>query len=175
MTHFMDQGRCDAAADHPLTRDADHGDRILAAAWQTGPCAPYCAADAAIQIADHRRGFVVLRQRQGVRRDDIETGQPDALFAFAALANDLMEEFELRENGVEPQPEENEPALNVLRRGLPAFAVQPAQKVLNPLLQLAPPLGEKTLDRDLGGGQKTRGQDHRLGEHKWLHSSEPRQ
>lgn len=54
MTHFMDQGRCDAAADHPLKRDADHGDRILAAAWQKGPCAPYCAADASIQIADHR-------------------------------------------------------------------------------------------------------------------------
>ena len=82
MAHFMDQGRCDAAADHPLTRDADHGDRILAAAWQTGPRAPYCAADASIQIADHGRGFVVLRQRQGVRRDDIETGQPDALFVL---------------------------------------------------------------------------------------------
>ena len=86
-----------------------------------------------------------------------------------------MEEVELREHGVEPQPEENEPALNVLRRGLPAFAVQPAHKVLNPLLQLAPSFGEKTLDRDLGGGQKTRGQDHRLGEHEWLHASEPRQ
>ena len=86
MTHLMDQRRCDAAADHPLARDTDHGDRILAAAWQTGSRAPYRAADASIQIADHWRRLVVLRQRQGVRRDDIETRQPDALFVFAALA-----------------------------------------------------------------------------------------
>ena len=86
MTHFVDQRRCDAAADHPLARDANDGDRILAAAWQAGPRAPDRGADTAIQIADHRRGLVVFRQRQGVRRDDVETGQPDALLALAALA-----------------------------------------------------------------------------------------
>ena len=53
--------------------------------------------------------------------------------------------------------------------------MQPTQEILNPLLQFAPSLGEKTLDRDLRGGQKTCGQDHRLREHKWLYSSEPRQ
>ena len=56
----------------------------------------------------------------------------------------------------------------------PAFAVQPAQKVLHPLLQLASPFGEKMLDRNLGGGQKTRSQKHRFSEHEWLHSIEPR-
>ena len=41
-----------------------------------------------------------------------------------------MEEFELRENGVEPQLEKDEPALDLVRRGLPALAVQPTQDSL---------------------------------------------
>src|SRR5262249_54449696 len=130
---------------------------------------------APVQITDHGRGFVVVRQRQGVRRDDVETRQPDAVLILAALGYDLIEEVELRQNGVEPQPEENEAPLDVFRGGLPALSVQPAQKVLHPLLQLAPPFGEKMLDRNLGGGQKTRSQKHRFSEHKWLHSIEPRQ
>src|SRR5215475_375743 len=114
MAHFVDQGRRDAAADHPLARDADHSHRILTPAGQTGARAPYCSADAPIQIADHRRGFIVLRHRQGVRRDDIETGQPDALLALTALTNDLVEDFELRKNSVEAQLEEDKPALDIL-------------------------------------------------------------
>src|SRR5262249_32145793 len=140
-----------------------------------GGCARYGAADTAVEIADHRRRFVIVRQSQSVRRDDIETGKPDALLVLAALADDLVEQFELRKNGVEPQLEEDEPALNVLRRGLPAFVTQPAQELLNASLQLAPALGKKAFDRNLGGRQKTRSEKHPLGEHKKSQAGEPGQ
>src|SRR5262249_8257854 len=97
----------------------------------------------------------------------------DSQLVLAALRNHLMEEVELREDSVEPQLEENESALGVHRRGLRTLGMQPAQEVLNPLLQLASSVGEKTFDRDLGRGQKTRGREHGLREHKWLHAREP--
>ena len=78
------------------------------------------------------------------------------MLVLAALADDLVEQFELRKNGVEPQLEEDEPALNVLRRGLPAFVMEPAQELPNAILQLVPTFGKKAFDGNLGGGQKTR-------------------
>ena len=116
MAHFVDQGGCDAAADHPLARNADHRDWILAASWQPSPRSPDRRADATIEVADHRRGLVVLRQRQGVRRYDVKTRQPDALFGFATLGDDLIEEVELRQNGIEPQPEKIRTGADVFRR-----------------------------------------------------------
>ena len=153
MAHFVDQGGCDAAADHPLARNPDHRDWILAASWEPSPRSPDRRAHATIEVADHRRGLVIPRQGQGVRRYDVKARQPDALFGFATLGDDLVEEVELRQHGIEPQPQKYEPALGFGGGGAAAFAPQPVEELPYAPLEFAPSIGEKPLDSNLSGRQ----------------------
>ena len=115
---LVHQRRRDAGADHALARDADDGDRVLAAAWHARARAPDRGADVAVEVADDRRRLVVAGQRQRVGGDHVEAGQPHAGFVLAALRDDVGEGVELDQRDVELETQDGEAPLRLLVGGV---------------------------------------------------------
>ena len=128
MADLMDERRRNAAADHTLPRHANQSDGIVATAREACPGAADCGADSLVQVAEHRRGIEVRRQRQGVRGHHVQPREPYAGFIFTALGNRIAEHVELCDHGVKTQLEQCEAALGSLRRGcfypLPTRAIE---------------------------------------------------
>ena len=144
---LVHERRRDAVADHPLARDPDERDRVVAAAGQPGPGPADRAAEPAVQRADDRRPVEEpARQEQRLGGRDVEAGQQHPVVVLAALGDHLGEQVELRQRVLEAQPQHPEPALLLGRRRGRARAAQPAQERLRPPVHLAPAGDQVLLD-----------------------------
>ena len=172
---LVDQGGRDAAADHPLAGDADdrHGD--LRAARQPGAGAADGGAQAAIQVADDRRGLVeAAGEFQRVGGEVVEAGDPDAGLVLAALGEDFREDLEVRDDRVERQAEHREAALGGIGPHRAAVrAPQPADLVVHHAAEPPPGADHVVLEGRLRRGRDGRRRDHRHLERERFEAAEP--
>ncbi len=174
MSHLMKERGCDAASDHALARHLDDGHRIGASARQAGAGAPNGGARSAIEIADDGRSLEKpFPQSEGVGGSYIQARQPHARLIFTALRDDVFEQIELREHGVEAKPQYREPPLRLLGPDMGAFRrSQPSQEFVQQTSQSAPAGAQELLDGYLRGGQQIGCGKHRLLESKRPHAGE---
>ncbi|MGW3247800.1 hypothetical protein [Streptomyces sp. NPDC001070] len=133
-------------------------------------------AGTAIQVAHGgRRGDVRARDPQRVRGGDVQPGQPHADIALAALGDRLLEDVELCQHAVEPEPEQDEAPLQRLGRFLSARSRQPVEEIPHLPAQLLTSLDEVALDRGLCGGRRSGSGHHGLVQQERLHPVQPGQ
>ncbi len=171
MTDFVNERRGDAAADHPLSRHADHGDRVVAAAWKACSRAPDSGAVPAVDVADDRWRVVVVRQLQRVGGKQIQTGQPDPRFVIAALRHHVREDVELGHQHVEPEADQREsPLQHRRRRTLLALPAEPRQEAVHHLAQPPGHLCQVVVDSGARVGRRCCCGNHRLEQQQWTHT-----
>src|SRR5579872_2556094 len=155
MPYFVHQRRCDAASHHPLTGKPNHRDRTLAPSRQTRARAANCCPHPAVQITDHRRRLVIIRELQCVRGYHVQARQPDSCVVLASLGRHNGEYIELRQHHIELQPYGSEAPLYFRRSSsvLPAFFLEPMDELEHLLPELPPSAGQVTLDGGLRHGR----------------------
>ena len=130
----MHQRGRDAVADHPLPRDPDERDRVVAAAGQPGPGPADRAAQPAVQRADHRRPLEGPARAGAAPRPPRRRARRAARRCPCSLRWVITSENRSNCDSAfwKLHPQHPEPALLLGRRRRGARTAQPAEERLRP-------------------------------------------